>query len=283
MRPDSTAEHIARPADFGAFETRGSDADHGELHAVELDRLPHASSVAGAAPLPIGVAQHDYGVAARNAILFREEEAPDTGREPENREVVRGNDVPIQRFGALAVEQADSGVEVTRQRRKHRVAITQVEVIRESDRILHRLAFRGGTDGDELVRFAHTARRAVEQRPNQCIDRRFGTDAERERKDCYRRKGRAARQGSEGLPQVLEQHPDPFLQASRAASAPVGGGLVPGHRPCRHINVPDDRRVRRRTRFARSEGFATLAVCSRVTACYPSSAPAMTVEPFASS
>jgi hypothetical protein len=119
---------IVRIAHDGSLKPPRCDSHDGERYAVELERLAEASWIAPETTVPETMAQHDYEVPVGNLVFLGREEAPETGLNPEYREIVRRNHGARDFLGRGAVDAGDP--EVTRQTGEHRAVVTVMDVVR---------------------------------------------------------------------------------------------------------------------------------------------------------
>src|SRR5262249_13352539 len=123
-RPD-----IDRVARKRTGKVRWSNADDREVVFVERYFLSNDPRVGAEAALPQSVADDGDRMSVGNAILFRDEGAPDHGLHAEDIEVVSRNDGASHALRLLAAAQIERQNLVREQSGQSNVAVPEVDVV----------------------------------------------------------------------------------------------------------------------------------------------------------
>ena len=159
-------------------ESGGRDPDHDHGMAVEGHLCIQDAGLAGEAPHPVIVAEHDHGMRARSAVVLRREGAADGGGNAQHFEKIAGDDFGAGAFGLAVPGDADRLAGAGDNAAETRAAVAQVSIQRIGEDAL--VIVRGSQartvvvhmEDDQAARIAHRQRAVqhlVEERKDGCI------------------------------------------------------------------------------------------------------------------
>jgi hypothetical protein len=189
-------------------ESGGRDPDHDHGMTVEGHLDIQDARLAGEAPHPVIVAQHDHGMRAGSAVVLRRERAADGGGNAQHFEKIAGDDFGAGAFRLTVPGDADRLAGAGDNAAETRATVAQVSIQRIGEDalvIVRRSQARTvvvHVEDDQAAGIAHRQRAVqylVEERKDGCIR----ADAERQRQHGDGGKQWTARQGTECKTEIV--------------------------------------------------------------------------------
>src|SRR5205814_867915 len=221
-------EDFRREAEFHPVETCLGNADDGHFVIIQSESLTDDLGITGETRLPEVVVENNEGMATRDFIIFRSEDAPHSGGDAESGEVGAGNEFHGDAFGLLADGKAGGSREAAKHVGEDIVVVAKISEHGMGNGVAAPVvAIVPSSHGeeDELLRSLdgqEAQQNLVEEGENGGVC----ADAEGQSQNGHGREARSASEHAEGVLQVAQDGVKPAAEIH----GPSGRSGSFGHR-----------------------------------------------------